>query len=324
AAPTREKLLAAVHATPHDDGPRAVFADVLLEAGDPRGELIVLQLQRHHGEGTPGTARREHKLLKQLGSACYDGLDLDGANAIVVERGFPISATLAVSGELRSPAWATIEALTLSDGAVFGGSPHLRALRRLYNLASRDLLGGELPSYDLELLAVAGYDHGLGVPTRYAPRTLGLAQPRDLGAMLACIRELGRLPIGRRVETVRLGHGIRELPAITRFLTTGTAHPAIELGGGSRLDLPTDWTARVTPQELRLAWWGCTPWSDIAFETIYPVVRELGRAPFESLVVSGIDHPATSKVRDALRREVAHWPALRNASIFGVHESAGN
>ena len=45
AAPPRDEtsLLAAVWATPHDDGPRLVYADYLQELGDPRGEFIVLQ-----------------------------------------------------------------------------------------------------------------------------------------------------------------------------------------------------------------------------------------------------------------------------------------
>lgn len=41
---TRASLLADVLAHPHDDGPRVVLADWLTERGDPRGELIVLQL----------------------------------------------------------------------------------------------------------------------------------------------------------------------------------------------------------------------------------------------------------------------------------------
>lgn len=37
-------LLADIYRHPADDGPRAVYADWLIERGDPRGELIVLQL----------------------------------------------------------------------------------------------------------------------------------------------------------------------------------------------------------------------------------------------------------------------------------------
>jgi uncharacterized protein (TIGR02996 family) len=48
-APTRstvtlEALLEAVYAAPEDDAPRAVLADLLQEKGDPRGELIALDL----------------------------------------------------------------------------------------------------------------------------------------------------------------------------------------------------------------------------------------------------------------------------------------
>jgi uncharacterized protein (TIGR02996 family) len=40
----RAELLAAVIAAPDEDGPRQVMADWLVEAGDPQGELIMLQL----------------------------------------------------------------------------------------------------------------------------------------------------------------------------------------------------------------------------------------------------------------------------------------
>lgn len=43
--PSREELLAAIRARPDDDAPRLVYADFLLEEGDPRGELIMLQCQ---------------------------------------------------------------------------------------------------------------------------------------------------------------------------------------------------------------------------------------------------------------------------------------
>ena len=43
---TEEELLAAVFAAPDDDAPRRVYADWLLERGDPRGEFIQLQCAR--------------------------------------------------------------------------------------------------------------------------------------------------------------------------------------------------------------------------------------------------------------------------------------
>lgn len=41
--PTRASLLDAIRARPEDDGPRLVYADHLMEQGDPRGEFIAVQ-----------------------------------------------------------------------------------------------------------------------------------------------------------------------------------------------------------------------------------------------------------------------------------------
>ena len=44
-----DALLADIYANPDDDAPRLVYADLLLERDDPRGELIRLQLERGRG-----------------------------------------------------------------------------------------------------------------------------------------------------------------------------------------------------------------------------------------------------------------------------------
>lgn len=44
-------LLAAIRAAPHEDGPRAVYADALLARDDPRGEFIAVQLRLAALEG---------------------------------------------------------------------------------------------------------------------------------------------------------------------------------------------------------------------------------------------------------------------------------
>ena len=80
-----DALYAAVHADPSDDGPRQVLADALLERGDPRGELIALQLARARGE--PTVAARETALLREHASE-WAG-ELARAGTVVFERGFP-------------------------------------------------------------------------------------------------------------------------------------------------------------------------------------------------------------------------------------------
>jgi len=69
---TADDFLREIWAAPDDDGPREVFADWLQERGDPRGELIALQLARHRNRlarlaGAPGgdelPSAREKALL---------------------------------------------------------------------------------------------------------------------------------------------------------------------------------------------------------------------------------------------------------------------
>jgi uncharacterized protein (TIGR02996 family) len=55
------ELLDAVYDDPLDDDRRRVYADALLEAGNPRGELIALQLR-----GDASSARRERALLAKF------------------------------------------------------------------------------------------------------------------------------------------------------------------------------------------------------------------------------------------------------------------
>ena len=52
-AKTAEDFYAEIWAKPKDDGPREVFADWLIEQGDPRGELIALQIARARGTAEP-------------------------------------------------------------------------------------------------------------------------------------------------------------------------------------------------------------------------------------------------------------------------------
>ncbi len=65
ASTTGPELLAAVYADPSSDAAREIYADYLLGIGDPRGELIQLQLQRAAGRATDAGMKRELSLLKK-------------------------------------------------------------------------------------------------------------------------------------------------------------------------------------------------------------------------------------------------------------------
>ena len=111
-----EALLAEIYANPGDDAPRLVYADVLTAQGDPRGEFIVLQIERDNGE--PGA--RELELLKKHGKTWLGDLAPvlswgKGYATTTFRRGFVSKADiiLSVNNKLRPmlahPAWATVE-----------------------------------------------------------------------------------------------------------------------------------------------------------------------------------------------------------------------
>lgn len=107
-----EALLAAIYASPDDDAPRLVYADALLERGDPRGEFIVRQCR--------GDAAND--LIEEHGDGWLDEL----APLLVhstFERGFLTKATL-----------HDVRFRDAAKGAV--GHPLLRTVRELHGPAA--------------------------------------------------------------------------------------------------------------------------------------------------------------------------------------------
>jgi uncharacterized protein (TIGR02996 family) len=150
AAPRRKvagELLAEVYAHPDEDGPRLVYADALAEAGDPRGEFIVLQCERARTGGAP--SRRERELLKGFERTWLGALEpVVLKSGVRYERGF-VAACRYMSGRVdaaQAPEWATVVDLDIelqSRSATGSQSlplkPQLRALRRVRSLQVGDL-----------------------------------------------------------------------------------------------------------------------------------------------------------------------------------------
>ncbi|HEY0251736.1 MAG TPA: TIGR02996 domain-containing protein, partial [Kofleriaceae bacterium] len=85
---TREQdLLAAIRADPDDDAPRAIYADLLAERGDPRGELIHLQLERSEDDDRD---LREELLLRRYERQWTQAAGVRGAR-VSYRRGFPVA-----------------------------------------------------------------------------------------------------------------------------------------------------------------------------------------------------------------------------------------
>jgi uncharacterized protein (TIGR02996 family) len=184
-----EALLQAIYAAPDDDGPRAVYADVLTQRGDARGELIMLQLQAELGAAS---RRRVSGLLKKHRRAWLGPLAKMVTQATVVfERGFVAACETDLRRKSDADAaaglaeWATVRRVRFHAHGALGATmsaleeargvpesalaalgevtlPRLRSLEVKPNAsrgATDSLSDGQPGSRGLELLA-----RGAGVP----------------------------------------------------------------------------------------------------------------------------------------------------------------
>lgn len=198
------ELLAAIYDAPDDRALRQVYADALLEAGDPRGELIAIQCAGPRADAA--ARRRERALLAAHGTAWL------GAIAPVVRRrgaafrgGFLAVARehrrlgrADLGGEggelLAAREWRTVEEIDLSErgelAVAFLRRP-LPVLRRVWGVqladVSRALARVTAPWVTLGLSSL----HGLALAP--ALERLPLLTELDLAA----------LPIAEALEAVR-------------------------------------------------------------------------------------------------------------------------
>ncbi len=126
-------LLAAIYANPDDDTPRLVYADALQDRGDPRGELIAVQIARARGESTPERTAREKALLAEFKTRWLGTLASKVKKTSArFERGFLVACAPTTATIDDDPAWATVREL---EGAVPGSdSCPAGALRSLVRI----------------------------------------------------------------------------------------------------------------------------------------------------------------------------------------------
>ena len=109
-------LLVLVRASPDDDDPRAVLADLWLERGDPRGQLVALQLKEARGIATPADLRAAARIVRAHEKEWLGAIALVSKKRLFV-RGFLEQLTLARTSAappetwdaaLADPAFATV------------------------------------------------------------------------------------------------------------------------------------------------------------------------------------------------------------------------
>ncbi len=218
-----EALLAAIYAAPDDDGPRLVFADVLTERGEVRGEFISLQIQRACGPLSREQFKRERELLRDPKQRAAYALPLSRGGQTRLERGFPSSLVVdhkTVKHVVGSPALRTLTRIsfleTLSNKLAREVVQHENAsqVQRVgsFKREQFDALKGELPWSDVSLKFMPGESdiarlvklERLSVnPTGKEP-----APRADLSRLqhLAVAGELpeGVLPLAKNVRSVEL------------------------------------------------------------------------------------------------------------------------
>ncbi|MCA9671062.1 MAG: TIGR02996 domain-containing protein, partial [Myxococcales bacterium] len=130
------ELLAQIEANPSDLSLRSVYADMLSERGDPRGELIALQLRELRGEASAADRSNGRKLLGQFGPRWLGELQ-----PVIVPQQFGFAGgfldwceVVFKSPEQRALAqsamWSTVRAVYCDDLELMR-SEHLRSLERV-------------------------------------------------------------------------------------------------------------------------------------------------------------------------------------------------
>jgi len=213
-AETVEGLYAKICERPDDDGLRAVFADLLTERGDVRGEFVTLQLQAQRD------LAKEDRLIKKHATA-FAG-PLDGRfhrEHRVFERGFLAGGALAgfqlerlEPSVLDEPSWRLITTLKLPlrFDTTSLSHPNLAFVRKLEVTESNlpAMLKRDWPLTELiighwndERLALP---HPLSEATQFpALKVLGVHDIPDAEAV-ACRQWLPKAPVLKRLERVVL------------------------------------------------------------------------------------------------------------------------
>jgi uncharacterized protein (TIGR02996 family) len=109
--PTAARLLAAIYDDLASDEARLVYADYLQDRGDPRGELIALQLANPAGP----PSQRERELIAACGPASLGAIAPHVQSTYVLRRGFLAACATtyeAIPAEIANDiAWSTVEEL---------------------------------------------------------------------------------------------------------------------------------------------------------------------------------------------------------------------
>lgn len=203
---TTAGLLDAVYEDPSSDSARAVYADALSNAGDPRGEFITVQLGLAKNPADAALKKREKHLLSAHGMQWLGPLAQFVKTRHRYERGFLAEAVIDFklaerAAELAGlPIWSTVH--TFDGPGSIGLHPVMRSLRSLgfsvYSDGSiTELLGGS--ARPIEVLRLTGH-HPLVSTCEALPTLRDLSINADADLLVA----LATAPVVKRLERLSL------------------------------------------------------------------------------------------------------------------------
>ncbi len=234
------ELLGAIWAALDDDAPRAVYADFLMERGDPRGELVAIQLR---GDADDAARRRARALLAKHGKEWLGPLErLLDKQGREVRRGFLARGTLRLKSsdaklgpDFTDPRWNTLEDLRLGgwreqerveELAALPWFSNLRALRGV-NLRGAASLAENRHLRELEIVLDDDEDLADEDERRLQTVGAGFAAVRSLFGerTLSMLGRLVETPLGARLT--RLGFVDAEYP-LSALIALATQRASIE------------------------------------------------------------------------------------------------
>ncbi|MFT3709806.1 MAG: TIGR02996 domain-containing protein [Archangium sp.] len=210
----------AVYASPADDAPRLVLADALMEANDPRGEFLSLQLRANKSSAD---AKREKALLKAHQKEWVAAFGPSLGAQVEWRRGFPSAglvkfknpAEVAKFGSLAE--WATFEKLEWSPAR----SPEHAAAAGHIGPAFRHLT--HAVSVHVPTLLASKTTYALRSLQAWVGTTDRIHELRKSGLL----PKLEALAIDDSTQTADWIEAVSEWPALREFGITATYPPTL-------------------------------------------------------------------------------------------------
>lgn len=242
-------LLGAIYADPDDMDLRAVYADHLLELGDPRGELIALGLAASRGEGTPEHARRQAELWGTHCKVWYASIaEVVNVPASVQRAGFLHRAVArrvpyyrARPNRAVGPApacWQTVRSVDLAEvgSGAHLADPNCRHVTEVLNLSDEGynlLRGATLPWVHLGFTGTLSVKPPGPEPLFPALTAVTLARPQPLFSRVPMWERVERVTVlnGGTTDVTRAAEWMPELRVITMNRETETVTWSRECGG---------------------------------------------------------------------------------------------